>query len=375
MFGRKKHETTLFDGAIGTALLMPDEILKFAPCELNLKQPERVAALHWSYLEAGAEILTTNTFMAASMDRTDLFRAGIKIAREAIALFEEERIDKETGELISEQLNPEDVEQKAIEVAKAAKAKKSLLGRKKVKAEDQDSPAFNYVRPLIAASIGPCNDSKIVSECIKIAEEEGANYVIMESVCGLDQARKMVAGYEQYPGYACEAELAEKELEAEEADKSKPLNSALEKLDLKDPEGDLDQTCPECQDTDNGLPLIFMFTTGDDGRLLDGTTTAQAVDFIKEEIIPVAPMFAAGLNCSYGPAVLVPSIKPFLNDKSFCKIAMPSTDLYGEPLPPEIFLKHVLPLIKGGIDFIGSCCNSTPAHTLALREAIDDLQG
>lgn len=333
MFGRNKNNRTmLFDGAIGTTLLMPDEILKFAPDELNEKQPERVAAMHWSYLEAGADIITTNTFMAPSMRRIDLFRLGIKIAKESISLFEKERLD-EDGQLKREMLSPDEVEKQAIEIAKATTEKPSILDKILPSRED-NSTNTNYLRPLVAASIGPCNDAKICEQCIKIAAEEGANYIVMESVTGLEQARIMVAGYTNKSGD-------------------------------KHEDDDLEKT---------GLPLILLFTTGDDGRLLDGTPTQQAVEFIKEEIMPVAPMFATGLNCSYGPAVLVPSMQPFMKEKSFCKVAMPSADLYGDFLPPDIFVKHLLPLIKSNIDFVGGCCNSTPAHTLALRNAIDGLK-
>lgn len=350
MFGRKKDiKTRLFDGAIGTTLLMPDEILKFAPDELNEKQPERVAAMHWTYLEAGAEIITSNTFMSPSMNRPDLFRLGVKIAKEAIDLFEKERIDKD-GQFKREMLSPDEVEKEAIEVAKAAQGKDSFLGKIRANKQEEAEKTDNYTRPLVAASIGPCNDPEVCAKCIEIAAEEAANYIVMESVSGLDQARIMVAGYADYFGYKCAEDLPE------DAD-----------ANLK--------ACQECEEEGSGLPLILLFTTGDDGRLLDGTTTQEAVEFIKKEIIPMAPMFAAGLNCSYGPAVLVPAMKAFLKEDAFYKVAMPSADLYGDFLPPDIFVKHLLPLIKDRIDFIGGCCNSTPAHTLELRKAIDELQG
>jgi 5-methyltetrahydrofolate--homocysteine methyltransferase len=53
----------LMDGAMGTELLrlgLPDECSAL----FNLNHPEQVTSIHRAYLEAGAEILITNTFMA-----------------------------------------------------------------------------------------------------------------------------------------------------------------------------------------------------------------------------------------------------------------------------------------------------------------------
>ncbi len=87
-------EPILADGAMGT-LLTNNGILLEATIEgLNLSQPETVKALHRAYLEAGAELIETNTFGAnryklADYGLEDQVRevnfAGAQIAREAVA--------------------------------------------------------------------------------------------------------------------------------------------------------------------------------------------------------------------------------------------------------------------------------------------------
>ncbi len=82
----------LMDGAMGTELqragLRPGECHEL----WNLTHPERVAAVHRAYVEAGAECLLTNTFQAnpASLARhgcaerlEEIVRAGVALAREA----------------------------------------------------------------------------------------------------------------------------------------------------------------------------------------------------------------------------------------------------------------------------------------------------
>ena len=70
-----------FDGAMGTMLnLRAGE----TPETLNLTEPERVRAVHVAYAQAGADIITTNTFGANPLKHTnyeELISAGIAMAR------------------------------------------------------------------------------------------------------------------------------------------------------------------------------------------------------------------------------------------------------------------------------------------------------
>ena len=84
--------TVLCDGAMGTMLYARGVFINRCYDELNLSQPELVREIHAEYLQAGAEVVETNTFGAnrhklaqlGMGDRvTELNHRGVKIAREA----------------------------------------------------------------------------------------------------------------------------------------------------------------------------------------------------------------------------------------------------------------------------------------------------
>lgn len=81
----------LVDGAIGTELYRRGVFINVCYDELNLKRPRLVQEVHGAYVDAGAEILETNTFggnrvrlsQFGQADRvSDINRAGAAIARE-----------------------------------------------------------------------------------------------------------------------------------------------------------------------------------------------------------------------------------------------------------------------------------------------------
>ena len=59
-----KERPLLFDGAIGTELYRRGVYLTNSFEELNLTRPGLVLSVHRDYLEAGAEVLTTNSYGA-----------------------------------------------------------------------------------------------------------------------------------------------------------------------------------------------------------------------------------------------------------------------------------------------------------------------
>jgi homocysteine S-methyltransferase len=86
----------LGDGAMGTMLFGRGMAIDRGCDELNLSRPEMVAAVHRAYVDAGAQIVGTNTFGANAFrleryglrDRVrEINLAGIRIARECVAPF------------------------------------------------------------------------------------------------------------------------------------------------------------------------------------------------------------------------------------------------------------------------------------------------
>jgi methionine synthase / methylenetetrahydrofolate reductase(NADPH) len=93
----------LCDGAMGTSLYSHGVYINRCYDELNLSQPELVRTIHEEYLQAGAEIIETNTFGANSFrlrryglqDKiAEINTAGVHIARAAVAQLEEKQAGK-----------------------------------------------------------------------------------------------------------------------------------------------------------------------------------------------------------------------------------------------------------------------------------------
>src|SRR5215469_16200822 len=83
----------LADGAMGTVLYARGIFINRCYDELNVSDPNLILAVHEEYLQAGAEILETNTFGAnrfrlarhgLGAKVADINAAGVRIARQAV---------------------------------------------------------------------------------------------------------------------------------------------------------------------------------------------------------------------------------------------------------------------------------------------------
>lgn len=72
------RSTVLCDGAMGTMLYARGVFINRCYDELNVSQPETVRAIHMEYLQAGAELIETNTF-GANAYRLEHFGLGGKV--------------------------------------------------------------------------------------------------------------------------------------------------------------------------------------------------------------------------------------------------------------------------------------------------------
>jgi methionine synthase I (cobalamin-dependent)/5,10-methylenetetrahydrofolate reductase len=94
---RIKQFPTLCDGAMGTLLYAKGIFINRSYDELNLSQPDLIRGIHHDYLQAGAEIIETNTFGANSFrlarhslaDKVrDINLSGARLARDAAKSFD-----------------------------------------------------------------------------------------------------------------------------------------------------------------------------------------------------------------------------------------------------------------------------------------------
>jgi methionine synthase I (cobalamin-dependent)/5,10-methylenetetrahydrofolate reductase len=94
---RIKQSPVLCDGAMGSLLYEKGIFINRSYDELNLSQPDLIRAVHHDYLQAGAEIIETNTFGGNSFRLgrhsldgkvRDVNLAGVRLAREAAKSFD-----------------------------------------------------------------------------------------------------------------------------------------------------------------------------------------------------------------------------------------------------------------------------------------------
>ncbi len=97
LISRLQKGAVLCDGAMGTLLYAKGIFINRCYDELNVSQPDLIRAIHQEYLQAGADIIETNTFGANSfrlskhgcVDKlVDVNRQGVRLAREAAKSFD-----------------------------------------------------------------------------------------------------------------------------------------------------------------------------------------------------------------------------------------------------------------------------------------------
>src|SRR5215469_6480051 len=97
LLARIKQSPVLCDGAMGTLLYGKGIFINRSYDELNLTQPDLIRGIHHDYLQAGAEIIETNTFGANSFrlsryglgDKVrEINLAGAKLAKETAKSFD-----------------------------------------------------------------------------------------------------------------------------------------------------------------------------------------------------------------------------------------------------------------------------------------------
>lgn len=126
------------------------------------------------------------------------------------------------------------------------------------------------------------------------------------------------------------------------------------------------------------LPIVAQMTFAEDGRTIAGNTA-------EEVVAALAPLGVAviGANCSVGPLhtrdVLRRMVRAAGSDVRFSgqpnagwpmqvggRVIYPST--------PEYFADYVREGAQLGLSILGGCCGTTPVHTRAMRQALDELQ-
>ena len=100
-----------------------------------------------------------------------------------------------------------------------------------------------------------------------------------------------------------------------------------------------------------------------EGRVASGATIAK---FVEE--LPMAEILAVGFNCSMGDKQQAAALKALAAVSSKPVVLYPALSQPQEA--PNRFIKPLDTLMRaGGVNIIGGCCGTTPAHIEALAKA------
>ena len=282
---RIKQGPILCDGAIGTLLdlyeyeEMPHEIQ-------NLKNPDIIERIHREYIEAGAEIIQTNTF-SGNRVRLSQFRL-------------EDRI---------EQIN-----RRGVEIAKIAAGDAVYVA-------GSVGPTGKVLEPIGKLKLSDARDA--FSEQIEVLVKAGVDVLMLETFVSLDELGEAI-------------------------DAAKELTNK---------------------------PIVAQKAFPEDGSILAGTFPVEVVEYLVGKGVDVA-----GANCTVGPQRMFSLIRNMYKDGVVLS-AQPAagipTLLNGRALyhtTPEYLAQYAKELVQAGVTLIGSCCGSTPAHTRAIRQVLDELR-
>ena len=121
----------------------------------------------------------------------------------------------------------------------------------------------------------------------------------------------------------------------------------------------------------SNLPVFVSNAYGEDGKLMTGASP-EAMCALLEGM----GADAIGVNCSFGPAQLMPTVKKLLEVSSVPVILKPNAGLPKSvggktvyDVAPEEFAESVLKMLKEGVRVAGGCCGTTPQYIKALVNA------
>lgn len=123
-------------------------------------------------------------------------------------------------------------------------------------------------------------------------------------------------------------------------------------------------------------PIFVTFTCDENGRSLSGTDITAALTVLQGMGID-----AFGLNCSAGPAEMLPQIKRL---REFSRVPLIVKPNAGMPeiqggktvynCPPEQFVELIPEFLASGVAIFGGCCGTTAEHIAALSKALKNAE-
>lgn len=124
----------------------------------------------------------------------------------------------------------------------------------------------------------------------------------------------------------------------------------------------------------SGKPVLVTMTFEENMRTFTGVSPEAMA-----AVLTGLGADAIGVNCSLGPAELLPVLKKICENTYLPVIAKPnaglpdpSTGLFN--VSPEDFAASALKLAEAGVSVLGGCCGTTPGHIKALVQALSGVK-
>jgi 5-methyltetrahydrofolate--homocysteine methyltransferase len=341
----------IIDGAMGTTIRsygmteadIRGERFKDAKKDLlnngdlfSLTQPAMIRDIHRRFLEAGADIIETNTFGATSIAQSEFF---VEDPREHGGRKDPEFYQKIIEDKFLNNLAWEINEQSARQCRAEADRVAGETGRER----------------FVAGALGPLTVSLSNSPD---ADDPGFRVVTFDQVKSAykHQTRALIAG-------GVDTLLVETIFDA--------LNAKAALVAIREV---FDEDGLTAQGRE--LPLMISAAVGRGGETMISAQTVEAFWIAVEHVKP----FSVGLNCSLGPDLMFPFLSELAEKANVAVSAYPNAGLpnplaeTGFDLGPADMARYLREFALAGlINIAGGCCGNTPDHIAAIAKALEGL--
>ena len=341
-----ENRIAIIDGAMGTTIrtygmaesdIRGDRFKDSTKSLLNngdlfsLTQPRMIGDIHRRFLEAGADIIETNTFGATSIVQSEFFVDDPREhgGRKDPEFYQKIIDDPFLGNLAWE------INEKSAQLCR----------------EWADRTADETTRQrFVAGAIGPLTVSLSNSPD---ADDPGFRVVTFDQVKAayMQQVRALIAGGVDF-------------LLVETIFDSLNAKAALVAVrEVFDQDG-------------KKLPIMISAAVGRGGETMISGQTVEAFWNAVQHVKPLA----VGLNCSLGPDLMYPFLEELSEKADVAISCYPNAGLpnplaeTGFDFGPQDMARYLAEFARGGlINIAGGCCGNTPEHIGAIAKALEGL--
>jgi 5-methyltetrahydrofolate--homocysteine methyltransferase len=294
---------------------------------LNVTQPQVIEGIHRQYLEAGADIIETNTFNAQSISLADY-----------------------------------GMESLAYELSKAG----AECARRAADAVEKSQPGRIC---FVAGAIGPTTKTSSISTDVNNPGARGTDYDELVTAYS-EQINGLLDG-------GADVLLVETIFDTLNARAAFfAIQNVYDKRGIS-PLPFSEVGSQKAEDRNRIVPILASVTFIQAGS--NRGVTGQTVEAFWNSVANV-PLLSVGMNCALGPKELRPLIEELSGIAPIYVSAYPNAGLPNPLLPtgfpetPESLAPQLREWAQNGwLNIVGGCCGTTPPHIKAIAAAVKDL--